>query len=244
MFRIPALPVFRQEAKRRAKEIGSLNGSIRQGAGNYVGCLFEVAHRALFGGTPSTGSNTYHYDLVMDQPGWLKSKPDLGCKIDCKTKERTLSDFNPLWDASVADHAGMGTNQSCDVYAFGSVSVNRQKEPTWIWFCGIISKDEYYNGRVDEEQGVELDSRQRQVVRWENKLDGAEFRKKGLPYDNNGFKCREDCWNRPYTYLHQYKLSDANQNSLKRVVEIAKEGGYIGTLEFMFGKESILDTRI
>lgn len=231
MFRVPAIRAFCVQAQKRADSIGNLNGSIRQGAGNYVGCLYEVAHLCLFGGEFSTGTDTYEFDIL---------DPSFG-KVDCKSKERTLPNVSLDWEASVTDHAGKGTSQKCDFYSFGSVSVDREKKPTWIWFMGHITKKEYFEGKdcQFEEQVEELDSRGRQIVRWNGLKTGAEFRKKGLPYDDNGFKCSEDCWNRPYSYLTPYYLSDVvYKDRLKKVVQQSRDQGWGGTLSHILtGKE-------
>ena len=230
MFRVPAIRAFCFQARERAKSIGSLNGSIRQGAGNYVGCLFEVAHRCLFGGEFSTGEDIYDYDILTSEWG----------KVDCKSKERTLPTVDLGWEASIADHAGKGTSQKCDSYAFGSVSVDRDKNPTWIWFMGRMTKKEYFEGidPIGELQPEEFDSRGRLVRKWMGLKAGAEFRQKGLPYDDNGFVCREDCWNRPYKNLHQYEIGDVVYiERLEMIVNQAREQGWGGTLKFILKGE-------
>jgi hypothetical protein len=230
MFRVPAIRAFCLQAQARAKSIGTLNDSIRQGAGNYVGCLFEVAHMCLFGGETSTGKDIYQYDIL--DPKWGR--------VDCKSKERTLPTVDPNWEASVADHAGMGANQDCDYYAFGSVSVDFQKNPTWIWFMGYIPKEEYFNGKdnVGDVQGTELDSRGREIKRWNDLRTGAEFRKEGLPYDDNGFICSEDCWNRKYNYLYQYNVADIPyKKNLENVIKQSRTQGWGGDLKHILKGE-------
>ena len=234
MFRIPAIKEICNEAKLRARKIGVLNKSIRQGKGNYVGCLFEVAHMFLYGGTPSSGQEMFEYDIKMPE-GWLK---DYGTKLECKTKERTVPDLDPTWEASIADRAGRGVSQKCDSYAFGSVYVNKSKEPVWIWFGGIIKKQEYLEGRdnVGEIQGKELDSRNRQIKRWNNLKTGAEFRLKGLPYDDNHFTCNEDCWNRSYSYLDSYSLKEIPRlYVLRNILNQARREGWGGTNQHLLG---------
>jgi len=217
MFRIPAITSLCDQAKERARQIGRLHGSIRGGEGNYTGCLLEVAHKLLFGGKFSSGDDIYDYDVLMPED-WFYAEH--GRRVDCKAKERTVPQMDPEWDASIADHAGKGVTQNCDIYAFGSVYVNRSRQPTWIWFMGLMSKKIYLEGRSQNPQGEEIDSRGRPVKRWKDLEDGAEFRKKGLPYDDNGFTCREDCWNRTYSYLDPYNVDKLPLEAKKKVATV------------------------
>lgn len=200
-------------AEVRSKELGTLNESIRQGKGNFSGFVFEEAHRWAFGGQCSAEQDVFDFDLLMPNPNWLKSKPGLGTKVDCKAKERTVNYVDPTWDASVAANAGRGTLQKCDCYSFGSVHVDSSGSPLFVVFCGVIHKQVYLRGRSLRRQGVEVDCWNRPVRRWGDLADGAELREEGKPYDYNGFVCRENCWNRPYSYLHQIQPNDLSDDA-------------------------------
>ena len=239
MFRIPALESICDPAKERAKRLGSLRQSIRGGEGNYVGYILQIAWHRIFGGEDV---DSYDYDVMMPE-NWLAHLPDHSGKIDLKSKERTLSHVDPSWEVSVADHAGRGRHQNCDAYSFGSISVDRNKKPVWIWFLGGISKEKYFKGRLADtpQDTVETDSKGRVLIRFEGLKDGAEFRQKGLSYDDNGFKCSEDCWNRRIDYLDCYKLTDlskSGKNELYKIIQESKTQGWGGSLDHLLGKQT------
>ena len=234
MFRIPAIKYIVDEAQKRAEKVGRLNGSITGGEGNLAGAIFEITHYLLFGGEITSGFEMFHYDLSMPE-GWFRSDTKFGTKLECKSKRRTITNADLRWDASIAHNAGKGVKQECDVYTFASVHSD------WIWFMGLIPKEEYFLGRKgDLLQEEEIDSRNRPVKRWKQLSDGAEFRKKGRPYDENGFICQEDCWNRPYSYLYQYELTDIPAEGQERLGEILKQArkeGWGGSPEYIFGQD-------
>ncbi len=238
MFRIPAIKEIVDKAKQRAPR-WALNGSITGGQGNLCGAVFEVAHKTLFGGEFSTGESKYQYDIHMPQ-GWFRGDDKYKQRLECKAKRRTLGETDLHWDASIADDAGMGVNQQCDTYTFSSVSMSG-KNPRWIWFMGLATKEEYLCGQMgDQPQDNEVDSRGRKVRRWNDLADGAEFRRKGLPYDNNGFDCSENCWNRPYGYLTQYELDDIPEKRrswLQIILKCARQQGWGGSDDFLLGQE-------
>jgi hypothetical protein len=191
MFCLPVTDKILNAATERAGQIGKLKGSIRGGEGNVIGCLFEVAYKMLYRGEYSPRENRHNYDVTCSILG----------RVECKSKERTV---NPIdtYDASIADGVGMGTNQECDHYAFGSVTVDGNKSPRTIWFCGWIPKAAYLRGKhLSGDRQSLTDAR-----RYRGLKDGAERRVKGQVYDSNGFVCREDCWNRPYGYLSDLVL--------------------------------------
>jgi hypothetical protein len=226
MFRIPAIGFLCEQAKKRADKLGALKGSIRKGKGNYVGYLFQCAYSMLYN---CEWSDEFNYDLTSPT----------GEHIECKSKERTIQYIDVSWETSIADHAGLGSGQKCDKYVFGSVSVERNsKRPQWIWFLGEIPKQQYFMGRASGPQiEGETDSHNRPLIRWENMVDGAEFRKKGLPYDDNDFTCNEDCWNRRIDYLDPLDLKDVtNKTRLKNIVKQSREerwGGFEHNGEFI-----------
>lgn len=217
--------------------MGRLNESIRGGEGNYVGHIFQEAWHRLFGGK---WVDTYEYDIELPEPTILEHPTHCG-KIETKAKERTLPEIDNSWEVSVADNAGKGTNQLCDIYAFGSISVNHSKEPMWIWFLGWLPKKEFLQGRRGNElqEEGELDCKGRLLTRWEGLKDGAEFRKKGLSYDENGFVCSEDCWNRRIDYLNRYKLTDLDRrgrDQLQSIILEARREGWGGRDRYLLGK--------
>lgn len=233
IFRIPAVKSICLPAKRRAQRMGSLRQSIRNGDGNYAGCIFEEAWMHLMGGERV---NSYEYDFIMPQ-GWMPKYPDYYGPIDLKAKERKVEYVKPDWEVSVADHAGRGKNQQCNAYAFGSVYFNSSDEPTWIWFLGGISKQRYFYGNSTESKNPnELDCKGRELIRFENLKDGAEFRKEGLEYDDNRFVCKEDCWNRKFSYLDHYIPADLSIKAkikLRQILEEARSQEWGGTNEFL-----------
>jgi hypothetical protein len=69
---------------------------------------------------------------------------------------------------------------------------------------------------------------------------GAEFLKQGLPYDNNNFTCNEDCWNRSYQYLDQYKLGDIpefGKHNLKEILQQSLKEGWGGDMYHLLGQD-------
>jgi hypothetical protein len=211
MYRIPAIKFICDAAKKRADKLGPLKGSIREGEGNYVGYTFQCAYAMLYN---CKWSDAFNFDLIS---------PD-GLRLELKSKERTIHYIDPSWETSIADHAGLGSNQKCDKYVFGSVSVDRDKEPVWIWFLGEMSKREYFEGRISGPQREgEVDSHGRPLKRWQDLVDGAEFRKKGLPYDHNDFTCNEDCWNRRIEELDPLNPQDVpNKERLRNIIKQAR----------------------
>lgn len=238
-FRVPCVASIAEAAAHAASKIPVSSSSIEQGQGNFAGCLFEIVHRLLFGGRKSDQDNgLYNFDLIMDE-GWFGRCPRIGRTIDCKTKRRGMF-FEPSYEASIADSAGMGVRQDCDVYAFSSISydgdVNDRRNCREIWFGGLIPKIEYLEGKDNtgelQQEGDEYDFRnQCQVTRWKNLRTGAEFRKKGRKYDDNNFVCQEDCWNRSYSYLEQYTLDDIpgfGWENLRLILTEARAQGWSG----------------
>jgi len=128
-----------EQAKREAKNLGSLSGSITRGAGNVAGFLGEIIVAELLA---ATRQNTYDYDMLDAD----------GIKIDVKTK-RCTSAPKEFYDCVVPAH---GSKQSCDDYVFVRVLENLKT----AWVLGRKPKKEFYadatyrkKGDVDESCG-------------------------------------------------------------------------------------------
>ena len=85
-------------ASEEAKMIGSLNGSIEKGGGNYAGVFGELLFIKEFGGNRE---NSYDYDIMYE-----------GLAIDVKTKRRSVSP-KPYYECSIPNY---NTEQDCDYY--------------------------------------------------------------------------------------------------------------------------------
>lgn len=118
-------------ARREAEEMGSLNGSIEDGDGNYAGILGELLFVEHFGGTRD---NTYNHDVRYD-----------GRTIDVKTKRRSVEP-KPYYECSIAD---FNTTQDCDLYYFVSVLYDHSE----AWLLGYKSPDEYYREAEFHQEG-------------------------------------------------------------------------------------------
>ena len=150
---IPTTEEMKAEAQRKADELAGLNNSIRAGAGNFAGFLGELAVNELLEGELA---NTYDYDIRVRD-----------VTIDVKTKECKSIPY-PDYEASVADY---NTTQACDWYAFARTP----HEFDVVWFCGMMKKNEYY--------------------------EGSRFMKQGWIDPSNGMRIRADCWNMRYTEM-------------------------------------------
>ena len=62
--KVPVTPAMQQEAREKAESLGSLKNSIRDGKGNIVGYLGQLAVEKLVVGMKR--EDTYDYDLVCD----------------------------------------------------------------------------------------------------------------------------------------------------------------------------------
>jgi hypothetical protein len=120
------------KAKLKDKEMGTLNNSIRNGAGNLVGFIGEQVALSIMGGS---WSNTYDYDLVTKD----------GKKVDVKTKQTTVPPLS-YYECSVAK---FNTSQNCDAYAF----VRVKNTLDTAWFLGVMDKQEYYKKATPLKKG-------------------------------------------------------------------------------------------
>ena len=115
-------------AQAEANRIGLLRNSIRGGAGNLVGCLGEQALLAMLPG--SFSDNTYNHDVTWGD-----------ITFECKTKDRT----GPPKAGYNASIATFNTTQDATYYAFFSAErAKHTREYTRVYFCGMITPEEYY----------------------------------------------------------------------------------------------------
>lgn len=140
--------------------MGKLNNSITNGVGNLIGFLGEeVALKVLEAQHKDVvACNTFDYDIIAD-----------GFHIDVKTKATTVEPL-PHYSCSVASY---NATQKCDYYAF----VRVKKDLTEAWWCGIVSKESFYNEAV--------------------------FMKKGQLDHDNKYIVKADCYNIPISRLHK-----------------------------------------
>jgi hypothetical protein len=227
--RIPAVPSITGPALKAAQQMGALTDSITEGRGNRAGKIAEYAVNMLF---DCQWADEYDYDFIM-RKNWIKRYPQYSGRCDVKAKDRKEDNFLPSWEVSVSDKAGLGIRQKTDFYFLCSVSFNMNLNkpyglPLYIWLLGFLSKDHYLYGLDPSPQTPnELDVLGNPVIRFDNRKDGAEFRKKGNPYDFNGFICSSDCWNRKASDLDPLKLKDLNNpysfRALQKIIKEARE---------------------
>ena len=124
-------------ARKLASDMGRLNNSITNGAGNLAGFIGEVV---VCDKMKAKHENTFDYDII----------DRLGNRIDVKTK-RCNSEPKPEYDCSIA---AIGTKQECDAYVF----VRVLNIYTKAWILGKLSKKDYFEkaryckrGEVDED---------------------------------------------------------------------------------------------
>jgi len=127
MIEVEITQKMKEQAWRKAREMGELKNSITAGDGNICGFVGEFCAQALMGGIIE---NTRDYDLVID-----------GLKYDVKTK-RCTSEPQPHYDCSVAAY---NTVQKCDRYVFVRIEQDK-KTKRWgrAWVLGWYDKEEYY----------------------------------------------------------------------------------------------------
>lgn len=135
LIEMPITKKMIQVAQQKSIEMGKLNNSITEGAGNLAGFIGEamVAH---FFRVPLI--NTYDFDVIYKD-----------IKIDVKTK-RTSVEPKPFYECSVADY---NIKQDCDGYLFTRVLTNLEKG----WLLGYMPKAEYYMRSIKHRKG-ELDT--------------------------------------------------------------------------------------
>jgi hypothetical protein len=109
-------------ARDKAAEMGRLHNSITRGAGNLAGFIGEEIAKVVLGGTLS---NTYNYDLILDN----------GKTVDVKTKQTSVAPLE-TYDCSIA---AFNTKQDCDYYCF----VRVKNDFTVGWYLGVYEKQKY-----------------------------------------------------------------------------------------------------
>jgi hypothetical protein len=128
-------------------------------------------------------NQSYDYDILLG-----------GIKLDVKAKKRTVA-VRPDYDVSIAHYTK--DQQKCDMYAFCSVTVDRNDRPLDFYYVGMMRKDDYFKR--------------------------ATFKRKGDPDGDNRlpngqpFRIKKDCWNLKYKDLHQFSVE---------VLEPLKQKGY------------------
>ena len=132
MFEVLITDQMLQNAQQKAEEMGRLNNSITEGAGNFAGFLGE----AIVADTLKAELvNTYDYDLIYYD----------NLKIDVKTK-RTDVTPKPYYECTVAD---FNTSQQCDWYMFTRISNSLLKG----WILGFLPKKYFYQKAVFYHKG-------------------------------------------------------------------------------------------
>ncbi len=127
-------------ARRKAKDLGPLKGSIKRGGGNLYGFIGEEVVADYLG---VKVKNTFEYDLILPN----------GKTVDVKTK-RCTSSPKPEYACSVA---AFNTKQACDYYVF--VRVMQDLSNSWI--LGMMEKSEYFSKAKFCKKGeVDPDSKQ------------------------------------------------------------------------------------
>lgn len=112
-----------ENARTKAKELGSLRNSITRGGGNIIGFLGEEVAKHCLGGELA---NTYDYDLVMQD----------GTTVDVKTVGTTVvpkEHYNCIVAAA-------NTKQKCDAYSF----VRVKKDLSVGWYLGMMNKSDFF----------------------------------------------------------------------------------------------------
>ena len=141
-----------ERAKHKSKEMGTLNNSIRDGAGNLAGFLGEEIVLKAWAG--STSANTYQHDIKFEE-----------VSFEVKSKDRTVLPKLD-YECSVAK---FNTRQRADFYVFTSLYRPNRDNPTLYTkghILGIINKAEYFQHAKHLRKG-DLDPSNGWVVRAE-----------------------------------------------------------------------------
>ena len=114
MIKIETTQEMIDNARLKAKSLGSINNSILRGAGNLAGYLGEEAVASYLGAdivSNNRGRDKYNYDLVLED----------GRRMEVKTKRRSVSPRSN-YDVSVAQTS---KHQRPDLYGFVSLEFGR-----------------------------------------------------------------------------------------------------------------------
>lgn len=128
-----------QEAKKAAKSLGVLRGSITHGKGNVIGFIGEILASEYIG---AIMDRTYDYDMVYK-----------GYTIDVKTKRTTIEHVYTNFEASISN---WNPHQKCDFYLFSRVNLDKKL----CWLIGYIKPEDYFKhakfmkkGMLDKSNG-------------------------------------------------------------------------------------------
>lgn len=130
-----------ENARLKAAEMGTLNNSFTQGAGNIAGFIGENAVKAFLHIPLTCDQNTYDYDLIWQ-----------GMRIDVKSKPTSVIPRRSD-EASVAETS---RHQRCTHYVFTRLYYPlglRIGDPSHTYIMGFISRDEYFAKAYRREQG-------------------------------------------------------------------------------------------
>ena len=144
----------REQAKKLAKEMGSLNHSMLKGDGNIRGFLAEVAYADKFG---LEIAHTYNYDLLTKS----------GKRVDVKSKGGWQVPHPHHWVA-----VEKRFEQDCDFYVF----VRVRKDLEVVWLLGWMPTLEFRKSAIHFPPGTpDPDD-----PSFKNKLDNLQMRNKNL----------------------------------------------------------------
>jgi hypothetical protein len=133
MIEVVISPKMLVSARDKAADMGRLQNSITNGAGNLAGFIGELIALKVLGGKQV---NTFDYDIITKD----------GIKVDVKTKRTSVK---PLltYDCSIA---ALNTKQDCDYYAF----VRVKNDFTIGWYLGVYGKEAYMQDSIFMEKGT------------------------------------------------------------------------------------------
>ena len=114
------------QAKKEAKELGSLRNSILNGMGNVAGLLSEIVIADNY--TSLMRNSTKNWDLIDE----IRGKT-----YDSKAKQTTVEPL-PHYECSIANY---NPNQKCDAYIFTRVMKSLED----VWVLGYLDKDEFFS---------------------------------------------------------------------------------------------------
>jgi hypothetical protein len=144
---VPIVESMLQKALSKSKDMGTLNNSIRRGAGNVVGFLGEIAFTEIF--PASKSSNSYDWDIKAGN-----------FTVEAKTKDRTVSP-KIKYECSIAN---FNTTQKTDFYVFVSL-LRSGSIYTNAYLLGFIQKEEYMKksiflkeGQIDPSNGWKVNA--------------------------------------------------------------------------------------
>jgi len=169
---------YRTVAKENSSTKAYNRHSIKKGEGNELGLLGEICYLKLL-------ECIYPSDIIVYQPNFEYDITIDTAKVDVKSKERNVPPRG-FYAASVAAYK----QQDCDLYAFTSITVDKQTNKyTDFYYLGHMSKQEYFERATFMKEG-EPDGNN---MRWNKKTKQFE-----------PFLITEDCYNLEYKHLTQF----------------------------------------